>query len=198
MEDSSDVRSPFINTRCRLQRLKDAKFFAGWVKDFSPQELLVLLSTKTALAYGDMFSVELHGTDRSAMFNAELKSQNSDDISLKIQEQVRYMPSRERARLRIEGLGGAFNYNGVDTPFSLNDVSLAGCGIVTPYSIPRGAKLNLHIDTDQGVVKCVGEVRYCKPDGNIEGAFRLGILLEPMGRLETARWNNLFEFYSAA
>lgn len=196
--ESSEARTPFINTRCRLQRLKDAKFFAGWVKDFSQDELHIKLSTKTALMLGDTFSVEVHGTDRSAIFNAMLKGQESDDLSLSISEQVRFMPSRERARLCVEGISGVFKHNGVDTPFSVSDVSLAGCGLVAPYAIQRGTKLDLDIDTPQGHVRCVGEVRYCKPDPEIPGAYRFGMLLDTMGRLEMARWSKLFEFYSAA
>ena len=198
MESTSEERAPFINTRCRLQRIKDAKFFAGWVKDFTQSELSVKLSTKTMLAIGDAFSIEVHGTDRSAIFNARITSQENDDVVLGIHEQVRFMPARERARLCVEGISGVFNHNGVDTPFSVSDVSLAGCGLVAPYAVQRGTKLYLEVDTAQGPIKCSGEVRYCKPDIEIPGAYRLGMSLDTMSRLEMARWAKLFEFYSAA
>lgn len=198
MEDRQNDRSPFINTRCRLQRLKDAKFFAGWVRDLTKEELHLRLSTRTGLMMGDRFAVEVHGTDRSAIFTAALCSQDSEELVFRIHEQVRYLPSRERARLAVEGITGKFKYQGVDTPFSVSDVSLQGCGLVVPFQVPRGAKLTLDIDTPQGLINCSGEVRYCKQDADIPGAYRIGMLLDIMARLESARWTKLFEFYSAA
>lgn len=197
-EQEQVERSPFINTRCRLQRLKDAKFFAGWVRDLTATELHLRLSTRTSLMDGDTFSVEVHGTDRSAVFNAWLTSQNEDEVVFEIHEQIRYMPSRERARLRVEGVTGTFRHDGVETPFTVNDISLEGCGIVVPHPISRGVKLELQVETPQGPIACPGEVRYSKPDPDIPGAFRLGIQLEGLGRLEAARWARMFEFYLAA
>ena len=190
--------TPFINTRCRLQRLKDAKFFAGWVKDLTKTGLLVRLSTQTALVDGDIFSVEVHGTDRSAIFRAKLASQKDDEVCFAVSERMVIMPTSERARLAVEGITGYYTFESETVAFRVSDISFEGCGLIVAAPVKRGIQVNLFIDSPHGLIGCSGEVRYCKPAIELPGSHRVGVKLKTLGRLEAARWTKMFEFYSAA
>jgi len=197
-QSKEDTRSAFINTRCRLQRLKDAKFFAGWVVDLTEEVLQLRLSTKTTLEESDNFNIEIHGTDRSAVFQAALITQDGDNLVFAVPQTIRFMPAREKARLAVRGVTGICTYQGLETAFDVSDVSLEGIGIVLPVGVLRGAHLELEIQSPHGPIQCNGHVRYCRTDPDVAGWFRIGILLDDMGRLETARWARLFEYYAAA
>lgn len=188
------LKSPFICMRCRLQRLKDAKFFGGWVQDLSEDQLHVKLSTKSDLAQGDNFSVEIHGAGKSAMFHAWLAHQQDGQLVFLINDKVKYMPSRETARMTVDNVLGRCFLSEHELGLSVIDVSAKGCGVLSAEKLTRGEKLDLEFETPYGVVRCVGEVRYSKTSPEHGGMYRTGIRFEPMARLELARWMKFFDF----
>jgi hypothetical protein len=120
-------------------------------------------------------------------------------------EQPKYFPPKERVRVKVEGVSARLSVlampneaAGEHSMYSLdvevNDVSHEGAGILCASRLDRGTQISLLVDSPAGPVACKGEVRYCKPEPEHENVFRVGLLLQEMGRLELARWTKMIEF----
>jgi hypothetical protein len=191
-------KASFLNTRARLQRLKDLKFFAGWVKDLTSGELHLKLSTKSVLETGDHFSIEIHGPTCTAQFRAWLAVQSQDEAIFMIPDKIAYLTAKENVRVNVDMPASIVLEDGTPLQVIVLDISSEGAGVLSSISVPRGTKLGLSVDTPHGTVGCDGEVRYSKPDADVPDQFRLGLRLDVVGRVDKARWNKLFETLVAA
>jgi hypothetical protein len=188
----------FINTRARFQRMTDAKFFAGWVKDFSMSSIHVSLAYDANLEPGQQFMFEVHGHSVAAVFPAELSVVSGDDLVFSIPQPLRLVTPNEEARVYVRDVTGILKGETMEVDVLVVDVSKKGAGVLAPMPLAAGERITLELDTLQGPVICCGEVRYCRPDSREWGQFRAGILLDDMGRIERARWARLVGFNPAA
>jgi hypothetical protein len=188
----------FINTRARFQRLQDAKFFAGWVRDFNASAIIVNLSTESLLEPGEHFMFEVHGHDAVAIFPGVLSMVNADEYLFEIPQPLRLTSPNEEARVYVEDVSGILKGETMEVDVLVVDVSRRGAGVLAPLPLTAGEKVVLSLDTAQGPVECTGEVRYCRPDTKAWGQYRAGLLLDDMGRIEKARWARLVGGNAAA
>jgi hypothetical protein len=187
----------FVATRARLQRLKDAKFFGAWIKDLTAYELRIKLPPHTEISPGDSFHVEMYSAQVSAVCKATFTSRREDEWILNVNDAIKPLPPKENLRLHMGGLPGKIQFDGVEYDMTVQDISSEGMGLVTDCFAPRGATVCIEVETEQGPIVCTGEVRYCRQEATNTNQFRLGLLLNPMGRLERARWARIFEEYAA-
>lgn len=185
-----DQRS-FVNTRVRFQRLSDAKFFAGWVRDFSTADVLVRVKGELPVRVGDMFMFQVHGNGASAIFRGTLSVVNSENLSFSIPEPIKFLAANEEMRVTLEGITGSVTTKDTVLDAVVMDVSSKGIGLLVPESLPRGSDIQIKLDTAQGSVDCSGEVRYSKPDPMVPSQYRIGVQLYPLSRIDQARWNRL-------
>ena len=68
------------------------------------------------------------------------------------------------------------------------DGSSHGCAILSKEELKRGSLHTLELDTPYGVVKCNGEVRYCRPCTEHPGNYRIGMRIDTMARIDHGRW----------
>lgn len=187
----------FINTRARFQRISDAKFFAGWVRDFNISSIIVALSTDAELCPGDRFMFEVHGHHAGASFPAELMVVSGEEYLFSIPQQLRLTTPREEARVFVNEIAGIIQGDLVEVDILVIDVSQKGAGVLAPTPLTVGEKVMLSVETEQGSVQCAGEVRYCRAD-KAWGQYRAGLLLDDMGRVERAKWAKLVGGSAAA
>lgn len=187
----------FINTRARFQRISDAKFFAGWVRDFNASSIIVALSTDAGLHPGDKFIFEVHGQRAGATFPAELMVISGEEYLFSIPQQLRLTTPREEARVFVKDIAGILQGDLVEVDVVVLDVSQRGAGVLAPTPLTVGDKVTLTVETAQGSVNCTGEVRYCRAD-KAWGQYRAGLLLDEMGRVERAKWAKLVGGSAAA
>ncbi len=183
----------FLHTRVRLQRLSDAKFFAGWVKDFSRADLVVRTAEPLPVTPNDVFMVQVHGHTSTALFRAVLQHRFEHDLHLAIPEPVRFLTANEPVRISVQGLTATITANGEAVEAKVVDLSARGAGLVTTSEFTRGDKVAVSFSTPLGIVECTGVVRYTKPEPAEDGYFRVGLELDDLGRIEHARWNRLIE-----
>ena len=181
----------FINTRARLQRLSDAKFFAGWVKEFNTGSIILGLSTAAELNPGDEFMFEVHGQNAVAIFPAHLSIVSGDEYLFAIPKPLRIVGPTEEARVYVQDVSGILKGETMEVDVIVIDVSKKGAGVLAPLPLSAGERVTLTLETAQGPVNCTGEVRYCRPDAKMWGQYRAGVLLDDMGRIERARWARL-------
>lgn len=197
LEESVDEKS-FLGTRARFQRLSDAKFFAGWVRDFSASAIIVTLSSGAPMEPGDEFVFEVHGRSSHASFPAVLSMVSADEFLFNIPQPMRLLTTTEEARVYVQDMAGVLRGDCLELDVVVIDVSRHGAGLLAPIELRAGERVTIQVDTPNGVVSCHGEVRYCRPSRKHYGHFRAGLLLDDMARIEKARWLNLVDQSQAA
>jgi hypothetical protein len=186
-------RYTFVNNRARLQRLTDARIFAGWVKELTTTHLFLRPSVEAECAVGEPFFVEIHGGGRNATFRANFEVRLGDDLIFNIVSAIQFGSSSESVRQTVNGITGQAEVEGNLVLFSVVDVSEGGIGLLVPVPIPRGVLIDIELNTPQGLITCRGEVRYCRQDNSRKGFYRSGIAFQPLDRLEKARWQRVME-----
>ncbi len=181
----------FVNVRVRLQRLPDAKFFAGWVRQMTDSEITIDYQGAEWFAPGAKFFVTVNGVESAALFPAELQNQSPGFIVLRITGEPRYTKANEEARRSIVGLNGVLHLGESEIEIQILDVSAKGMGGMIEGAIPRGTTIDFDVDTQFGAVIGKAEVRYCRQEAKESMRHRIGLQIVSMGRIETARWVRL-------
>lgn len=182
----------FSNTRVRLQRVRDAKFFNGWVTTSSSKELRITTPNANDLRYGDVIVAELNGREGAARISGVVSSSTSEVVVVSIGTAATGS-APEEARIRVTGITGTLRFDAETFEVFVLDASEKGVGILTQESIPRGSKVSITIAQGQSEFTVAGEVRYSKPDPDQFCAVRVWIRLNEMQRLDRNRWMKLIE-----
>jgi hypothetical protein len=193
MAEVGDRQESYLNVRVRLQRLPDAKFYSGWVRMMSDSEIVIDYHGHDRFEPNTHFFVSVNGVETAALFPAELISQSTGFLTLRITKEIKYTAPREEARRQIVGLSGVIDLEGTEIEFSVTDISARGLGGVLEGNIPRGSIVNLALETQFGTIKASSEVRYCRRETTESVRHRIGLKILNMGRIETARWLRLSE-----
>lgn len=188
----------FLNTRSRFQRISDARFFAGWVRELNASSIILTIAEPGDMQPGDEFMFQLNGRDSGALFPATLAMSSGEDYLFNIPEPLRLTTPCEEARVYVQDVSGILHGDSRELDVIILDVSRKGAGVLTPLPVSAGERVVLTIDTPGGSVNCAGEVRYCRNDAKVKGHFRAGIMLDDMGRIERARWARLIGGSNAA
>lgn len=209
--------SDFVGSRARFNRMRDAKIFNGWVLDFAGNQIELSTSTDAVVEIGDEFRVEAFGNNISMVFNAEIedigtisletcdvvKESSSAQVKvvsakqvtfrMRLVGQVKYSWSAESRRKRVDDLKCEVSYKGKELNCIVVDVSQQGLGVISTKKFESGEEFDVAISTKLGPVKGKATVRYCRPDADRPDHFRLGLLLEAMGRVDGPRWARFVE-----
>ncbi len=183
----------FANMRARLQRLKDAKFFTGWISDFDGHEVRVRLGVAGECEPGDLFMFEIYGTELDAIFQARVTMAFDNQSNMSVVGGVSYRPATENARICVSGMFGVVGTPDGDIEVRVTDISVNGLGLVIRKPLKQKMLVKLRLTTAVGEVTGEGEVRYCRLDPAGTGSYRAGLRLSELGRLEKARWLRLFD-----
>lgn len=181
----------YKDTRVRLQRVGDAKFFSGWIVDMSAKDATVSLNYEETMEPGDIVVGEVSGRENRALFDATVSKTVEDVVHLEFRRTPRYEPARESSRTLVRNVSGSLSFQGEVVDVSVLDVSAGGVGFCTYAPLPTGATVKLSLDTPYGPVRVSGEVRYCRSDPQRMGLYRAGARVTEMGRLDRARWNKM-------
>jgi hypothetical protein len=183
--------SSMANTRCRIRRVSDSKLFGGWVAAAS--DTAICLRIGSGLSVGDECTFEVHGLDRTAIFEAELIVQKGHDAYFKIASTIRYRQASEGVRFAVSKCPGRVWIGGEAVAIEGVDVSRQGFAMHSAVAVEQGQLIDTEIESSVGPVMCKGEVRYCRVDDENPEIYRIGVLVqETMGRLDAARWRKLF------
>jgi len=182
----------FIQTRARLQRISDMKFFTGWVEAINHTQVRIRLrASKATVSRGDRFSVEIAGKEQAAAFIGEVDGVAGSVIELALPKGMALLPKKENARVSMFGVRGRILFEGSEYDVTLVDISDNGLGLLTKSNLERGTVIQFEISTPIGEVRGAGEIRYCRADPDAPTQFRAGILVSELDRIERARWNQL-------
>jgi len=179
------------NTRCRLQRHGDLKFFSGWIRTINHQQMLVELNEDENAKAGDRFYVEAAFSEAIVCLTADTILADVANTSLAIADcQVCSRPG-QMPRYQAEGI--EVDIYGLESKLegTAIDISGTGIGLLTYAQVPRFVPVKLIVRGPTARVHCEGRVRYCRRDASDKELFRVGIQLEPMEAAEERMWNRL-------
>ncbi len=185
--------SAFVNTRTRMQRLRDAKFYYGWIKELTNVNARAILNNNPTIDIGDKFLVEVHGKEKVAIFQAQVSGHAGDDVLLTVIGNVDYRDATESARVSVANVSGVADHDGLEIEIVVQDVSANGMGVIAAQPMRKGTRIRSILHTAFGEIQCTGEVRHAKPDADQFGRFRVGIALDEFDRLASARWKRLYD-----
>ncbi|MDI9636754.1 PilZ domain-containing protein [Kamptonema cortianum] len=207
----------FCGTRCRFQRLSDAKLFNGWIEAFEDDAILLSTSTESTVKVGEEFRIEAYGNKISASFNAKLISVVSMDLGLggvlpavegssamlleaksvafrmEPTSPVRYASSHESVRLRTADIPCMVVIDGVAVRGLVVDVSEHGCGLILKKQIRQGHQVTVQIQATNVQFPVSGQVKHCRADKDRAGWFRCGINIDILDRVRRPKWERLLK-----
>jgi len=203
----------FIGTRTRFQRLRDAKFFNGWIEDFAGNKLRISTPNQHAVERGDEFRFEGFGHRISVVFNARLdeigqqdmyspgmtlsQSEGSDIQLLEacrtifdfcVTSPIRFAASTESVRMQMPEIYTTLTHEGTVIETFTIDVGPQGIGVIMREPLPHHAMVDVTVETRFGAVTAKGSIRYCRKDRDRAGMMRCGIMFTDLGRMEKPRW----------
>lgn len=187
----------FIGTRCRLCRHRDAKFVNGWIQFFRDESLVIATDDFQGSEPGDDFFIEAYGPKIKGSVNAtatsitrgqEAEGTTRAQLSLRLKEPIRISEHTEASRQLVTGMSADVKFEAVELTAKVRDVSLAGVGLVCEQSVAPGTELTLAIGTPVGTITANGIVRHVR---EVNGAFRVGVELVELSRLDGSRWRKL-------
>lgn len=184
----------YVNTRVRLQRLSDAKFFSGWVRKFTHEEVVVRMNKPLPMAVGDVFMVQVHGFAASALFQAVLLREAEGDFQFAIPESARIVAPNEQARVVTAGVTAMVMSGRRNVEADVVDVGARGVGLVTTCDFVKGERVFATFKTPVGPIESMGTVSYARLEAPEGTTYRIGIELDELDRIGNARWQRLLVF----
>jgi len=199
-----------VGARASFQRLRDAKILHGWVDGLDGNFVTLKANSAVVLAPGDRFAFRSSCLSGDVAFEATLRQCGSDDgvTLLALASKGRTMLDLEEQTLVFEVDGritslpvsgdprylcldgtACLGDDGVEA--SLRDISPGGLGVLSPSPIRRGESVRISVFTTAGRVVGDAEVRYCRKVGESPEAYRIGLKLGELDRVNRARWNSL-------
>lgn len=188
----------FKGTRAWLQRISDSKLFAGWMKELNRADAVVDIPSGNELRAGQEFMVQAFGPSACATFRTRLRLMSGTRGSFAIEGEVRFLKSTEEPRMKVSGVTATIEDDYAPFEAQVVDISSSGMGMVSSIPLEKGETVKLTISTLAGPVGALAEVRYNRQVSENPIAFRIGLKLQPLARLNQARWNRLLDGSAAA
>jgi len=201
----------FVGTRTRFQRLRDAKIFSGWIESYFGSRLELSTNTNHAVQIGDEFRIEGYGHKVSMVVSARLVEIAQLDLlaegmvtavagtnsriveakrvllRLEVTSPVRFSGSTENVRIKTKSIPVLLEQGKEFQGFCL-DVGAQGFSFTTTEPVAVNEEIRAQLQTNQGVIRCSGNVRYCRLDRDREGMNRCGVHLNPFDRTTGPKW----------
>ena len=177
-------------TRARMQRLRDAKFFSGWVVSASSDLLEIHIAGSHVLSGGDRFSVEVNGKAKAMVFECELKSQKSTVVSLSICCGPRPVQATEAPRIKKSGVSARVSHGSKVHETSVIDVSESGVAFSSMAEIPKGTEVSMLVVSGDVQLLISGVTTYSRADTSQPGRHRIGVHLKDLDRQTEKLWFN--------
>lgn len=179
------------NTRCRLQRHTDLRFFSGWIRSIDNQSMQVELNEDARAVFGDRFYVEASGEEAIVCFTGDTVGVSDHHVNLKLADfqicaRPGQIPRYQADGIEVELYGLESRVEG-----DAIDISSNGIGLLCNSQVPRFVPVKMVVRGSVACVECDGRVRYCRRDPDEPGCYRVGIQLEPMQPSEERMWNRL-------
>lgn len=180
-----------LGPRFRMQRLRDARMFAGWMVGFDGRFAHVIPLEEPTAVPGEEFFCEAFLDGYVLAFRAASFSKGAGRIGLELTESPRRLPSTESMRVQTPGRTALLSTSVGDFEADLVDVGTGGAAVHAPIQLQLSDPVKIAFETGAATIEAEGTVRYCRladPEGVLR---RIGIRVHELDRTTAARWRAL-------
>lgn len=180
-------------------RLRDARFYSGWVANHCGCELVVHGKGFETLEPGEEVFFEVYTGRGAARFHARLslkvlrpsgEGPRESQALFQITNQPCLVDTPQEPRAAVSGYSVVIRSASVHAVGQLVDMSRHGLGALVDAEIPSGEAVTVTVSSTRELVSLEGQVRNCRPVEDGSG-FRMGVLIELRDRIQSHRWLSL-------
>ena len=190
--DFPDPSEPsVVGPRIRMQRLRDARMFAGWMVGFDGRSAQVIPLDEPTAVPGEEFLCEAFLDGYVLSFRAASVGKDAGRIGLILTESPRRLPSTESMRVQTPGRTALLSTSVGDFEAELVDVGTGGAAVLAPIQLQPSDLVKIAFKSGAATIEAEGTVRYCRladPEGVLH---RIGIRVHELDRTTAARWRAL-------
>ncbi len=180
-----------VGTRCRLQRHQDLKFFSGWVEAYKDDAVVVVAKDTSPMSLGERYRFEAAADRATVGFDAVLVSKDPRILRMQPDSKVHVNTPGQEPRYRVEGMTMVMQGLDGESEGEVVDISMSGAGLLSFDTVQRFAKVRVVIRYSANMIECTGHVRYCRPNPDLKGTYRIGLQLDFEDRLAKAMWSRI-------
>lgn len=210
MLDKNGKRIPLNYTRTTFQRLRDAKFFHGWIRHIQPECLTVVMVGDQPYEPGEQFQFRIFSDQQDAYVEAEFCREQAvvspdptypmpysvlartREYVFILRSEVRLVPSKEQARLYPTGIVATATSDGKEpSALLVVNISRQGMCVSGRAQYAKSDQVQIELNVLGEPIIAQAEVRYCVKDRAFPGQYRLGLQIHSMDRVSAGRWRQL-------
>jgi hypothetical protein len=197
--------------RTTFQRISDAKFFNGWIRNVTLDVVVAHTCTSCRLEPGDQFSFQVYGNKKDAFFHARLVTLhgseqtpifNADrgsglhtlDLGCHITTEMTLKDSHGQPRFFVEGVSAdIMGSDGFDAQGAVViDIGPGGLAAIVPRGFKKGDVVQVTLRSNGQIVLFEAEVRNCVVNALCNEFQRVGLQIHRMERVDGLRWKQLY------
>jgi hypothetical protein len=200
----------FIGSRARFQRLNDQRIFAGWLQTLANDNIIITSEETLPCEPMERYLFQVQGPSADAYFIAigsgiptsltsyvhgatakQLVDLPALLYSFKLITQVQLRDSQQKARKLIETMVATLSACGRNSEVLVADASLEGMGVIVWEELQKGDIVQIDVKSNDLEATFMCEVRHCRPEQRITGAYRVGLLFHKPERIDLVAWRRL-------
>jgi hypothetical protein len=202
--------SEFINSRARFQRLSDQQIYAGWLQTLRNDQVVVIAEETLSFEPSERFLFQIQGPSADAYFiatssgtAAEIAPYVHGTAALQLVElpalkyefrivtQIQLRDAQQQARKAVETMVAHLSIRGKTSEVLVADASAAGIGVISWEEVQQGDVVEIEIKSTAMQATFMAEVKHCRPEQRIVGAYRVGLHFQKPDRLSLMAWRKL-------
>jgi hypothetical protein len=202
--------SEFTNSRARFQRLSDQEIYGGWVQTMRNDHVVIIAEDNISLEATERFLFQVQGPSADAYFIAtstgnaigtapyvhgttavQLVELPALRYEFRLITQIQLRDAKQAARKAVETMIAHVSIGGKTSEVLVADASAGGMGIIAWEEVQQGDIVKVEIKTTAMQATFMAEVRHCRPEQRILGAYRVGLHFQKPDRLSLMAWRKL-------
>jgi hypothetical protein len=200
----------FIGARARFQRLSDQYIFAGWLQTLANDNIVITSEETLPCEPMERYLFQIQGPSADAYFIAvgsgvptslanyisgstaeQLVNLPALTYKFKLITEVQLRDSQQKARKLIQTMAAKLSACGRTYEVLIPDASLEGMGVIMWEEIQKGDIVQVDVKCSDLEATFMCEVRHCRPEQRITGAYRVGLQFHKPERVALVAWRRL-------
>ena len=202
----------FENCRARFQRLANQSVSSAWVTRLTQFDVAVRFEEPLDAAVGEKFLFQLTGLESDAYFLASLAAigyqqqevrtvgsaakvvqLDFEQAQFNLLSSIQFRDSQQLPRKVMSDLRASFTYQGTIFDAIVIDGSPQGVGLLSFQELQKGDVVEIRLSGNQFQVEFFAEVKHCRPESALTGAFRVGLQFRQEERIASSSWKKLIK-----
>lgn len=209
---SNSTYLEFVNCRARFQRLSDQSVASAWVLSLSSTQLNLRFDEPIDSPVGEKYLFQLAGLESDAYCiatltqtgypqhetvalgsSARLVQIGFEQAMFELISPIQFRKSQQTPRKFMTDVSASFVYEGVAHEAIVTDASSTGVGILSLQELVQGDVIQVTLKNRQFNEEFFAEVRHCRADSKLPGAYRVGMLFKEVDRVAASNWRRLID-----